>query len=298
MTEVEMFKTLFEGRTDAYGSWEGGSVKSIVTAETFANHLNGKELIGIYPLTLGNTVKWGCSDIDVDDIDSARNLQTALMVKGIPSFVEKTRKGFHVWVFASDWVSAAVMRRAFLSAHEAIGLPAKEVNPKQEETTGLGNYVRLPYPNGIHVIPENRYVLFDSDDIPMTLSTFLNSALTSRVSVNKLLPLAEMHRPRNKVQLDNLPVGASVQEALDHVDGYVATIWRHGPLDGSDRSTTLVRMVHKMRNLGTPMNHAYVILVDADKRWGKFHLRTDSVEHLVKIVEDVYGLDTTGAFRP
>jgi hypothetical protein len=46
------------------------------------------------------------------------------------------------------------------------------------------------------------------------------------------------------------------------------------------------------------MNHAYVILVDADKRWGKFHLRTDSVEHLVKIVEDVYGLDTTGAFRP
>lgn len=298
MNEMEAFQSLFEGRTDAYGSWEGGSVKSVVTAETFANHLNGKELIGIYPLTLGNTVKWGCSDIDVDDIDSARNLQTSLKVKDIPSFVEKTRKGFHVWVFANDWVSAAVMRRAFLSAHEAIGLPPKEVNPKQEETTGLGNYVRLPYPNGVNVMPENRYVLFDADDTPMTLSQFIYFAMDSRVPANKLLPLAEMHRPKNKAQLDNLPVGVSVQEALDHVDGYVATIWRHGPLDGSDRSTTLVRMVHKMRNLGTPMNHAYVILVDADKRWGKFHLRTDSVEQLVKIVEDVYGLDMTGAFRP
>jgi hypothetical protein len=205
---------------------------------------------------------------------------------------------FLVWVFENDWVSAAVMRRAFLSAHEAIGLPPKEVNPKQEETTGLGNYVRLPYPNGVNVMPENRYVLFDADDTPMTLSQFIYFAMDSRVPANKLLPLAEMHRPKNKAQLDNLPVGVSVQEALDHVDGYVATIWRHGPLDGSDRSTTLVRMVHKMRNLGTPMNHAYVILVDADKRWGKFHLRTDSVEQLVKIVEDVYGLDTTGAFRP
>jgi hypothetical protein len=298
MTEIEMFKTLFEGRTDAYGSWEGGSVKSVVTEETFANHLQGKELIGIYPLTLGNTVKWGCSDIDVDDIDSARNLQTALQVKGIPSFVEKTRKGFHVWVFTSDWVSGAVMRRAFLSAHEAIGLPPKEVNPKQEETTGLGNYVRLPYPNGINVMPENRYILFDQDDVPMTLSTFLNSALISRVSLKTLLPLAEMHRPRTKAHLDSLTVVQSVQEALDYVNPLVATIWRHGPLDGRDRSNTLCKMVYKMRDYGTPINYAYTVLVDADKRWGKFHLRVDAVEQLVKIVEDIYGIDTTGAFRP
>ena len=293
-----MFKTLFEGRTDAYGSWEGGSVKSIVTQETFANHLQGKELIGIYPLSLGNTVKWGCSDIDVDDIDSARNLQTALHVKGIPSFVEKTRKGFHVWVFANDWVSGAVMRRAFLSAHEAIGLPPREVNPKQEETTGLGNYVRLPYPNGLNVMPENRYVLFDQDDVPMPFVTFLNSAMTARVSVNKLLPLAEMHRPRTKAHLDSLDVSTSVQEALDHVDPYVATIWRNGPLPGSDRSNTLVRMVHYMHNKSVPINFAYVILVDADKRWGKFHLRQDVVEQLTKIVEDVYSTEMTGEFNP
>lgn len=298
MTEIEMFKTLFEGRTDAYGSWEGGSVKSIVTQETFANHLQGKELIGIYPLSLGNTVKWGCSDIDVDDIDSARNLQTALHVKGIPSFVEKTRKGFHVWVFASDWVSAAVMRRAFLSAHEAIGLQAKEVNPKQEETTGLGNYVRLPYPNGMNVMPENRYVLFDQDDVPMPLATFLNSAMISRVSAKKLLPLAEMHRPKTRAHLELLEVSSSVQEALDYIPAKAAMIWRHGPFESQDRSNTLCRLVHRMHEHGTPINYAYVVLVDADKRWGKFHLRTDAVEQLVKIIEDIYGQDTPKEFNP
>ena len=94
MTEVEMFKTLFEGRTDAYGSWEGGSVKSVVTEETFANHLQGKELIGIYPLTLGNTVKWGCSDIDVDDIDSARTYKQHYRSKAYHHSLKKPERVF------------------------------------------------------------------------------------------------------------------------------------------------------------------------------------------------------------
>lgn len=298
MTEIEMFHSLFEGRTDAYGTWEGGSVRSGVTINSFANHLNGVELIGIYPLTLGNTVKWGCSDIDVDDIDAARNLQLAFAMKSIPSFVEKTRKGFHIWVFANDWIPAAVMRRAFLSAHESIGYPAKEVNPKQEETTGLGNYVRLPYPNGIHVIPENRYMLFKSDDTPMTLKQFLDSAQESRVNIKQLLPLAEMHRPRTKAHFDSLDVSTSVQEALSHVSPYVKTIWRNGPIGPRDRSNTLCKMVHVMKDNGVPMNIAYIILVDADKRWGKFHLRTDVVEQLVKIVEDIYGNDRAEGFNP
>jgi len=173
---TETFMSLFGGRTDAHGTWEGGSKKSPVSYETFAKHLYGEELIGIYPLTDGSTVRWGCSDIDIDDLDSARNLQVAFGMKSIPSFVEKTVRGFHVWVFANDWIPAPIMRRAFLSAHEVIGLPPKEVNPKQEQVNGLGNYVRLPYPGGIDYIPENRYMLFKQDDKPMTLKEFLESA--------------------------------------------------------------------------------------------------------------------------
>jgi hypothetical protein len=295
---IEEFMELFQGRTDAYGTWEGGSVKEPTNYKSFARHLYDEELIGIYPLTDGSSVRWGCSDIDVDDIDSARNLQTALRVKSVPSYVEKTVRGFHVWVFANDWVPAPVMRRAFLSAHEVIGLPPKEVNPKQEEANGLGNYVRLPYPGGIDSMPENRYMLFDREDEPMTLKQFLDSAWDSRVSINLLRPLAEKHRPRTRAVLDQLQTSASVQEALHHVNAFVKNIWRNGPFESRDRSNTLCKMVHKMHEYGTPMNMAYIILADADKRWGKFHLRTDCVEQLVKIVEDIYGDDTTGAFRP
>ena len=295
---TETFMSLFGGRTDAHGTWEGGSKKSPVSYETFAKHLYGEELIGIYPLTDGSTVRWGCSDIDIDDLDSARNLQVAFGMKSIPSFVEKTVRGFHVWVFANDWIPASIMRRAFLSAHEVIGLAPKEVNPKQEQVNGLGNYVRLPYPGGIDYIPENRYMLFKQDDTPMTLKQFLESAQESRVNINLLRPLAEKHRPRTRAVLDQLQTSASVQEALTHVNAFVKNIWRNGPFESRDRSNTLCKMVHKMHEHGTPMNMAYIILADADKRWGKFHLRTDCVEQLVKIVEDIYGDDTTGAFRP
>ena len=295
---IEKFMSLFGGRTDAHGTWEGGSKKSPVSYETFAKHLYGEELIGIYPLTDGSTVRWGCSDIDIDDLDSARNLQVAFGMKSIPSFVEKTVRGFHVWVFANDWIPAPIMRRAFLSAHEVIGLAPKEVNPKQEQVNGLGNYVRLPYPGGIDYIPESRYMLFKKDDTPMTLKQFLESAQESRVNINLLRPLAEKHRPKTRAVLDQLQTSASVQEALTHVNAFVKNIWRNGPFESRDRSNTLCKMVHKMHEHGTPMNMAYIILADADKRWGKFHLRTDCVEQLVKIVEDIYGNDTTGAFRP
>jgi len=290
---VETFMSLFAGRSDAYGSWDGGCVRSNVTYETFARHLYGQELVGIYPLTAGNTVKWGCTDIDIDDLDAARNLQLAFSMKSIPAFVEKTRKGYHIWVFATDWVPAITMRRAFLAAHEAIGYPAKEVNPKQEESTGLGNYVRLPYPDGFNGMPENRYMLFKGNDSPMSLKQFLDSAKESRVSPNLLDPLAKMHRPKQRAVLD-LPLSTSVSEALNYANGYIERMWREGPLPNSDRSSTLIRMCHFMREFEVPINYAYIILVDADKRWGKFHERPDAVVHLTKIIEDAYGKAMTG----
>lgn len=290
---IETFKDLFSGRQDHYGTWTGGSVKGELTYGRFGKHLYGEELIGIYPMRNDSMVKWGCSDIDIDDIDSARNLQTALKVKDIPSYVEKTVKGYHVWVFAEDWIPAAIMRRALLSAHQAIKYPAKEVNPKQEEATGLGNYVRLPYPNGINELPATRYVMFDTADTAMTLNQFLASAKYNRAPLNLLQPLAELYKPPRRAMVEPAP-NAPIQWSLKYINGYIANIWRNGPVSGGDRSTTLVRMVHYMREFGTPINHAYNILVDADKRWGKFHERPDAVVHLTKIIEDAYGKEMTG----
>ena len=140
---TKSFAKLFAGRTDAYGSWEGGCVKDSCTLTRYMRHLWGQEYIGVYPMLDDSTVWWGCSDIDVNDIDQARNIQLALKLKFIESWVERTVKGFHVWVFANEPVPARVMRRALLAAHAVVKVPAKEINPKQEETSGYGNYVSV-----------------------------------------------------------------------------------------------------------------------------------------------------------
>ena len=294
---IEEFMELFQGRTDAYGTWEGGSITDPVNSKTFARHLYGEELVGIYPLLDNSTVRWGCSDIDVNEIDLGRNLQLALQLKGIPAFLEKTVRGFHVWVFASEPIQAAVMRRAFLSAHEAINLVAKEVNPKQETAAALGNYVRLPYPMGMVESPENRFMIDDYDE-PIELGTFLSEALENRVTAKQLIPIAEMHRPKAKAILDMSNVSASVEQALTYCNQYVQTIWQNGPMPGSDRSSILCMMTYRMLEHGVPIGMAYIVLQDADKRWGKYHLRDNATELLTDIIERVYGNDTTEAFRP
>lgn len=284
---VAYFYELFQGRDNAYGTWSGGSVKENVDIKNFVGHLTGNEAIGIYPLTSDGMVRWGCSDIDVDDLDSARNLQTAFALKEVSSFVEKTRRGYHVWVFADGWVSASVMRRSFFIAHQVIGLPPKEVNPKQESSSGLGNYVRLPYPSGLIATPTERVVLSDSDDSPISLSDFLEKAIQSRVSEDVLSKIASLYVAPEKKSFD-ISVGVEVLDALSESTSLIAKIWREGPLEGVDRSTTLAHMCHLMRENGMPIGHAFALLVDADKRWGKFHFRDDGKEHLIKMLEFAY----------
>ena len=127
----------------------------------------------------------------------------------------------------------------------------------------------------------------------MTLAQFLASAPYNRTSINLLKPLADLYRPPRRAIVEP-NINAPIRESLKYINGYIANIWRNGPMNNGDRSNTLVRMCHYMREYGTPINHAYCILVDADKRWGKFHERPDAVVHLTKIIEDAYGKEMTG----
>lgn len=292
---LEQYIRLFRGRGDAYGSWDGGCVRKPLGVETFQNHLEGKELIGVYPLLPHNGswwVTWGCSDIDVDDLDSARNLETAFLAKGIKAWVEKTRKGYHVWVFADGLVSAAVMRRAFLAAHEAIGYPAKEVNPKQESAgSGFGNYVRLPYPAIMLGRPENRYMLDDNDEY-LDFEVFLEQASASRTTADQLEVIAEMWKPPQRHHVMSLDTNVDVRSILRKVGPVPYVMWRDGPMEGSDRSGTLFRLSCKMRDAEIPANEALKVLKSADERWGKFHTRPDGEAELIKIVERSYNVTT------
>jgi hypothetical protein len=290
---VANFILLFRGRADAYGSWDGGCVRKPLSGESFARHLTGIEPIGVYPLVPfrgGWGCVWGCSDIDVDDYDAACNLQMAFSVKGIKAWVEKTRKGYHVWVFATELVPAATMRRAFLAAHQAIGLVAKEVNPKQETVgNGFGNYVRLPYNNQITDIGENRYVVVGDLQTPVPFADFVTEAIESRTRPEQLEEIASLWREPKRETInigDTLP---EVKLLLKMLSPLAYTIWKDGPYQGGDRSSTLVKLCHHLYSSGLNPTEAYSVIKDADRRWGKYYDRADGEEQMLKIVSKVYG---------
>jgi len=285
MSVESAFAELFAGRVDAAGLWDGGCSREPVSLASYESHLMGWRPFGVYPLRDDGLVKWGCSDIDVDDFDAACNLQTAFLVKGVHAFVEKTRRGYHVWVFASEWVTARVMRRAFLAAHAAIGLPPKEVNPKQEEAKGLGNYVRLPYPGALTGNDERWMV--SSDGMPIDLEAFVSLAEERVVSAAQLSPLASLYRPAEKVSTAGIRA-SDLGVAEGYVNGYIRQVWMNGPLKHQDRSNTLCYLAHLMREYGTPLAHALAVLRDADRRWGKFYGRDDAEEQLIKVLETAY----------
>ncbi len=284
---VKDFVNLFSGRTDVYGSWDGGCVKEEVTQSRFMKHLWGQEYIGIYPLMDNSTVCWGCSDIDVNDIDQARNIQTALHLKDVQSWVEKTVKGFHVWVFASEPIEAWIMRRALLAAHSAVKVPAKEINPKQEESSGYGNYVRLPYPGALYEMPAHRFIL-DNNDNPVSLEMFVNEATRQVTTREKLLPLANMYVPKKPTKLKGFGSAIPLDVASTLIGPYSLAMLTRGPTHGNDRSTTLYKLAHRLREDGLDAEITYSILLTADMRWGKFYDRGDAEEHLSKMVADVY----------
>jgi hypothetical protein len=285
---VKNFAALFAGRTDAYGSWEGGCVKQPVTQGSFTKHLWGQEYIGIYPMMDDSTVWWGCSDIDVNDIDQARNIQLALKLKLIESWVERTVKGFHVWVFARKPVEARVMRRALLVAHAAVKVPAKEINPKQEQVSGYGNYVRLPYPGALFEPCSVRFII-DSSDKPMSLETFVNEATTYAVTQEDLQPLADAYIPKTPAQFTakGAPIPVDVAKTMLHP--WTLKMFLEGPMADTDRSSCLVKLAYRFRSDGIPIELAYGLIRTADMQWGKFHSREDGEMHLTKIIADVYG---------
>lgn len=288
---VDQFTTLFRGRGDVYGSWSGGCVRKPLNADTFLGHLQGDELIGVYPLVPYKSswyCVWGCTDIDVDDLDAARNIETAFAVKGIKAWVERTRRGYHVWVFADSLIPASIMRRAFLAAHQAVDYPAKEVNPKQESAgTGYGNYVRLPYPSVMTGYTTERIIL-DATDEQMDLHSFMSEALQHRANYADLEAIAQLWTPPARTHVIHDETNIDVKAVLRKSGAIPYVIWRDGPIEGADRSSTLFRLACKLRDCGISPSECLTVLKSADERWGKFHLRADGEQELIKMIEGSY----------
>ena len=200
----------------------------------------------------------------------------------------RPRRGYHIWVFATELLPAKHMRRMFLAAHQVTGLNPKEVNPKQEKLapTQVGNYVRLPYPAS-GLLGERVVVYRDGDTYQ--LEDFLADAMKSRVTPDVVEKLSEYYTPP-VISFSNTQPTNDMLEALRMLTPLGRTIFRDGPIVGRDRSTTLTHLAHECRKANLAPQDAMMILEDADTRWGKYLVRGESGRlELVKLMERAYG---------
>jgi hypothetical protein len=290
------FLKLFAGRGDIKGAVHGECVKEPITWSDVEAHLYGEGSLGIYPLVNGvkigldpdiNYVHWGCSDIDVDDLALASRLAEALALLDINCWVERTKsKGYHVWVFTQEWVPADIMRRALLVAHHVADIPAKEVNPKQVEGKQYGNYVNLPY--AAKWTAENRRVMVDPNGKSKPFDYFVLAATRTKVHNDALERAAALWKEPEKPQLEHREYEGQLDKLTTKLDGLAWTIFKEGPKDGRDRSTTLARLAHLCAERGLSVEECYAVVSDADCRWGKFADRADGEEQLWRICENAY----------
>jgi hypothetical protein len=333
---IDDFITLFEGNRTALGRVWGESVKAGPEFADFELHLAGEEgtqedSLGIYTSATRDTLtqpelgkvedlerswnndnslgevwcRWGCTDLDNGYEEGRRDAITliqALDILGVTAWPEKTKgKGWHVWIFAEEWVPSEVMRRVLLAAHQMADLPVVEVNPKQTDLgtrVTLGNYVNLPYfyaaePGKRVVIALDENYLTDEEDLgPIPLETFVAEAIANRADFETLLAAARLYvepPPKEKIHRSTEQT-ADVRALTRRLNGLTYTVFRHGPKEGMDRSSTLAKLAHLIHEDGKlSAEEALVILIDADERWGKFYDRPDQEDQLWSLVENAYG---------
>ena len=300
---AQPYITLFRGRGDVYGHNEGRCVKEQLTNDVFQKHFSGEAPIGIYPMVPHFEqfyVAWGCVDFDTADADeNAVKLHDALMEAGIVSWIEKSRsKGFHVWVFAEQAVLAEDMRNMLVVASHVAETPTTEVNPKQTTLKAgqYGNYVRLPYPNLDDRQTDKQRIFHKKDvesgsfDNPMVFSDFVESAMSLRTPKETIQRIASMYQPpkQEPVVLNDYVYDATLSEAMQILSPLGKVIWRDGPLAGKDRSSTLAKLGHETVRSGLNPSQTKIVLMTADKRWGKYHLRHDGELEIDKLVVRVH----------
>ena len=135
--QVELFKSLFRGRSDIYARhWEkngksgyspayefewvefmahkrrGGSMKDFenkklmpLTDEVIRQHLLGQHTVGLYPILPDNTSYFIAADFDgANWIDDSREFLQACENVGILAYLERSRSGNggHVWIFFAE----------------------------------------------------------------------------------------------------------------------------------------------------------------------------------------------------
>ncbi len=188
-SNIKRFRSLFKGRDDVFAvRWEKGGKSGYTPAYhydpylyrrhkmgggTFQNypdktfllltdaqivkHLNGEQLVGVYPLLPDNSSWLLAADFDKENwAEECRTFLKTCSNNGIPAYLERSRsgQGGHVWIFFEQPYPAVRSRQIFIHLLEQAGVFSifdksssfDRLFPNQDfhSGKGLGNLIALP----------------------------------------------------------------------------------------------------------------------------------------------------------
>jgi hypothetical protein len=126
-------------------------------------HLQGEITLGAYVLDQASQSKFVVLDADTSEqMQKLAHMAVELADQGVPSYLEESRRGGHLWLFFGRPIPGKVAR---LFGHNLIrrySLLGIELFPKQDRVKeGPGSLVRLPF--GIHRKTGERYGFLDAN---------------------------------------------------------------------------------------------------------------------------------------
>lgn len=162
MTLAQQFMYLFAGLNRAYGTYKVHTVEASgkntgkaltvrgeVTEALWQGHLDGKESVGIIPITDDCACVFGAVDIDAyKDFDPATMAVNSARLN-LPLVVCRSKSGgAHCYLFATSPVPAGAMQDRLREILQVLGLPKRtEIFPKQRElgASDIGGWINMPY---------------------------------------------------------------------------------------------------------------------------------------------------------
>jgi TOTE conflict system primase-like protein len=170
--KVRLFRSLFSGLENAYGTYDPRSgrswqVKKPVTDRVILAHLTGKRPYGVY-LLVGGRTRACVADFDREDLTLPADFVAAAKHYGLSAYIERSKsKGYHLWIFFEETgVSAAKARLVFRHILDEIEQPSTEVFPKQNPirpgSSKFGNFINAPLFG--RLAPKERTVFIDPDN--------------------------------------------------------------------------------------------------------------------------------------
>ena len=282
-TNYDGIRPLVNAQGEAY------SAEGEPYVDAVRQHLEGEPPIGVYPLfrkdyqrTAEWYVNWLAVDLDEGEPDfvHACNLYRLLGRFGVQAWIERSRsKGFHVWVYLRQPLTAEMGREAMLGACRLVDVPTKEVYPKQTvlEGKGFGNCLLLPYPN---MGNPGRQDVVDLHDEPYGLDEFVETAWASRATAHAVRSIHALYQERH---LKPIAKVEQVRVRDDDNFGYIARrIW-----DGDiqqDRSNALYAFACSLFRQNYSDYTVLHLTGKLDERVGKFVGRNDRDRRLEELV--------------